>query len=183
MAVYAINGQDRTHNNAFQILGQGIVVGAGAGYAGKYIIPLTHEEKNSDEYIKVTNKIREQKTEYTTRTEKYLNGMRAKKNRTNAEDEFIKLFDGMQEGEHVKPGKIRKAIQTLEAKNPLEALDFKNICKETSKIANETAKQCEEAYKLVTKHIRPTSFFIITGAVVGAAVSILNDAMKTKIKD
>lgn len=183
MAVHAINGQERTHNNAFQILGQGVVVGAAAGYAGKYVLPLTHEEKNSDEYIKVMNKIREQKTEYTVRTKKYLDGMLAKKNRSMAEDEFIKLFDGMKEGEHVKAGRIRKAIQTLEAKNPLEALDFRNICKETSKIANDTARQCERAYKLVTKHIRPTSFFVVTGAVVGTALSVLSNALKTEVQD
>ena len=130
MTIQSINGTERTHHNALATLGQGALWGAAAGYAGKYVLPLTHEEKNSDEYVKVTEKIRKQKTEYSVRTEKYLDGMKAKKNRSLAEDEFIKLFDGMKEGDHVKPSRIRKAIKTLEAKNPLEALDFKNICKE-----------------------------------------------------
>ncbi len=182
MAIQAINRNERTHHSALTTLGQGALAGAAAGYAGKYLLPLTHEEKNSDEYIKVTDKIRKQKTEYSIRTEKYLNGMKAKKNRSLAEDEFIRLFDGMKEGDHVKPGRIRKALQTLNAENPLEALEFRNICRETSKIAEDTAKQCIQAYKLVTKHIRPTAFFVTTGAVAGAAIALIGDTLKTDVK-
>lgn len=182
MTIQSINVYQRTHHSALATLGQGALAGAAAGYAGKYLLPLTHEEKNSDEYIKVTDKIRQQKTEYSVRTEKYLDGMKAKKNRSLAEDEFIKLFDGMSEGDHVKPGRIRKALQTLEANNRLEALEFKNICKETSKIAEDTAKQCIQAYKLVTKHIRPTAFFVTTGVVAGTAIALIGDALKTDVK-
>lgn len=182
MAIEAINGNQTTHHSALQTLGQGALLGAATGYAGKYLLPLTHEEKNSDEYVKVTNKIRKQKTEYSVRTEKYLDGMKAKKNRSLAEDEFIKLFDGMKEGDHVKPGRIRKAINTLNTENPLEALEFRNICKETSKIAEDTAKQCIQAYKLITKHIRPTAFFVTTGAVAGAAIALIGDALKTDVR-
>lgn len=183
MTVQPIQIHDRTRNNAIQTLGQGIVLGGAAGYVAKYILPLTNEETHSDEYVKVMDKINKQKTEFSIRTEKYLTEMKAKKNRSAAENEFIKLFDGMKLGDHVPHGKIKTAIKTLEAKNPMDVADFKTICKESSKVAEITAKQCAKAYKLVTKHIRPTGFFVATGAVIGAAGSLIGNALKTEVKD
>ena len=37
------------------------------------------------------------------------------------------------------------------------------------------------AYNLITKHIRPISFFVAAGAVIGAFVALINDALKVKI--
>jgi len=170
------------HYGALRTLGTGAALGAAVGMAGKYLLPVQQDEKTSDEYIKVMNKIREQKTEYSFRTEKYLNTLREKPNRTMAEDEFIGLFRGMKEGEHVKRSSIRGAITRLEAKDSLQAAEFRNICKETSKIAEITAKQCMNAYNLITKHIRPTGFFLATGAVVGAFIALINDVLKTEVK-
>lgn len=181
MPVEAVQ-QDRQYH-ALRTLGQGAAIGAATGYAAKYIQPLTADEKRSDEYVKVTDKIRDQKTEYSVRTRKYLDTMKAKNNKSLAEDEFIKLFDGMKDGDHVKRGNIRTAIKTLEEKNPLAVAEFKNLCKETSRIAEKTAQQCVSAYKLVTKHIRPTGFFLTTGAVVGASIALINDALKTKVNN
>jgi len=183
MTVEAIQGNQRHHNSALRTIGQGVLIGSAAGLAAKYTLPLTAEEKKSDEYVKIINKINEQKSEYTFRTKRYLNSLQAKDSRTTAEDKFIKMFDGMKEGEHVKKSTIRKAIKELEAENPLDAVEFKKICKETSKIAEKTAKQCISAYKLVTKHIRPTGFFAATGAVVGTVIAVINDILKTNIKN
>ena len=163
-------------------LAQGVTIGAAAGIAGKYLVPLTAEEKNSDEYIKISNKVQEQKTAYNFRTQKYLDTLRMKEKHSLAEDEFIKMFDGAKEGERIKPSKIRTAINNIKEKNPNELFEFKRICKNSSDVAEQTAKQFMGAYNLITKHIRPISFFIATGAVVGAFVALINDALKVKIK-
>ena len=178
MKVEAVNNRQ----NVLWTLGQGATIGAAAGLAGKYLLPLTPEEKNSDEYVKVMGKINNHKNAYNFRTEKYLDGLKAKESISVAEDRFIKLFDGMKEGEHVKKASIRSAIKDLEAKNPLDAVEFKNLCRETSKAVKDTAKQCVNAYNIVTKHIRPTGFFVATGAVVGAFMSLINDVIKTEVK-
>ena len=178
MKVEAVN--NRQH--VLWTLGQGALVGAAAGLAGKYALPLTPEEKNSDEYVKVMGKINNHKNAYNFRTEKYLDTLRAKESISPAEDRFIKLFDGMKEGDHVKKASIRKAIKELKEVNPLDAVEFKNICRETSKAVKETTKQCISAYNIVTKHIRPTAFFVTTGAVVGAFITMLNDVLKTEVK-
>ena len=163
-------------------VGIGAASGAVGGYVLKYAYQITADEKNTDEYVKVMNKINKQKTEYNFRTEKYIDSIKAKPKTSLAEDEFVKMFDGMKEGDHVGAAKIRKAITNLQNKKPAEVLEFKRICKASSEIANQTAKQCINAYNLVTKHIRPTSFFLITGAVVGAIIALVNDILKTDVK-
>ena len=113
---------------------------------------------------------------------KNLKDLKEKPQKSLAEDVFIKMFDGMKDGDHVKTGKIRSAISTLQKKNPGEVEEFKRLCKDSTEVAKKTAKQCIEAYNLVTKHIRPTSFYLITGAVIGAVIALLRDIMKTDVK-
>lgn len=178
MKVEAVN--NRQH--VLWTLGQGAAAGAAAGLVGKYALPLTPEEKNSDEYVKIMDKIHNNKNTYNFRTEKYLNTLKAKDNMSVAEDRFVKLFDGLKDGDSVKKTSIRKAIVELQKENPLDAVEFKNICRETSKAVRDSAKQCISAYNLVTKHIRPTGFFVTTGAVVGAFIAMINDVLKTEVK-
>ena len=46
---------------------KGAAIGAVSGLALKYAYPVTADEKNTDEYIKISKKINNQKTEYTTK--------------------------------------------------------------------------------------------------------------------
>lgn len=180
MKVNAIDSNDK-RRSCIVPMAQGALIGGITGSIAKYH-PLTPQEKENPEYIKVINKINEQKTQYGPQTEKYLKDLKEKPQKSLAEDVFIKMFDGMKDGDHVKTGKIRSAISTLQKKNPGEVEEFKRLCKDSTDVAKKTAKQCIEAYNLVTKHIRPTSFYLITGAVIGAVIALLRDIMKTDVK-
>lgn len=182
MKTQAIQGHEQ-RRTVLAPVGIGAVAGAVGGYALKYAYPVTADEKMTDEYIKVMNKINKQKTEYNFRTEKYINSIKEKPKRSLAEDEFVKMFDGLIEGDNVGTKRIRQAISNIQKQKPDELLEFKRICKASSEIANKTAQQCINAYNLVTKHIRPTSFFLITGAVVGAVIALVNDILKTDVKE
>lgn len=182
MKVEAIQGHDK-RRTVLGPLGAGAAIGAAGGYVLKYTYPITQDEKQTDEYIKVMDKIKKQKTEYNFRTEKYVNTIKAKPQKSVAEDEFVKMFDGLKDGDHVGSARIRKALKNVQEKKPQEVLEFKRICKDSLEIANKTAKQCMKAYDLATKFIRPTSFFLITGAVVGAVIALINDIMKTDVKN
>lgn len=182
MTVEAIQGNDR-RRSIFVPMAKGAAIGAAAGLAMKYTYPVTQDEKNSDEYIKVSKKVNAQKTEYNIRTQKYVDSLRTKLQTSLAEDEFVKMFDGMKEGEKVKPSSIRNAIKNIKKNNPDELLEFRRVCKDSSDIANKTAKQFMNAYDLVTKHIRPTGFFLITGAIVGAFIALIKDVVKTDVKN
>ena len=50
-------------------------------------------------------------------------------------------------------------------------------------MAERTAKQFMNGYNLVTKHIRPTSFFVATGAILGAVVALVNDILKVRVEN
>jgi hypothetical protein len=164
---------------------QGAAIGAVAGLVGKYALPLQYDETHSDEYISVKNKINVLKKEYNIRTQKYIDSLRAKPTKTLAEDEFVKMFDGMKDGDRLKHSKIGKAIENIKnisKGNSDNLLEFKRLCNYSAQIAEQTAKQCLDAYNLVTKHIRPTGFFVVTGAIVGAFIALINDVLKTEVK-
>lgn len=175
--------QNNEHRSIFVPAAQGAAVGTAAGWAGKYILPLTYEEKNSDEYVKVKNRINDQKMTFSFRTQKYIDSLIAKDSHSVAEDEFIKMFDGMKDGEKMKLSKIRTAINNITQKKPGELLDFKRICKNSSKVAEKTAKRFMNAYDLTTKHLRPAGFFLAAGALTGAGVALANDILKVRVED
>ncbi len=179
MVVEAVSNK---RHSIFIPVAQGAVVGAALGYGAKYALPLTHEEKNSDEYIKVSNKINREKTQFNVRTEKFVNSLKAKEDKTLAEDMFVKLFNGMKEGDTVKKSDLREALKSLGEESKEQLVAFKKLCKKSSLIAEKTAKQCLNAYNLVTKHIRPTGFFLTAGAVTGAVIAAAHDVLKTEVQ-
>ena len=181
MVVEAVNYKETRHSVFIPAI-QGAALGATVGYVGKYALPITREEKNSDEYIKVSNKINREKTHFNVRTQKFVNSLKSKEDKSLAEDEFVKMFDGLKEGETVKKSSIRNAIKKLGEESPEQLLAFKKLCKKSSEIAEKTAKQCLNAYNLVTKHIRPTGFFLAAGAISGAFIAVAHDILKTEVK-
>lgn len=181
MKVNAIDSNDRRRSCLIPMT-QGAAVGAAAGFMLKYAQPLTPQERKNPEYVKVIDKINNEKTAYSFRTENYLDDIRKKSTLSPAEDTFVKMFSGMKEGEHVKPGKMRSAIKSLQEQNSGYVKEFRRLCKESTVVAEKTAKQCIDAYNLMTKHARPTAFFITTGAVVGAVIALLKDIMRTEVQ-
>lgn len=181
MKVEAVQSNDR-RQSCLVPMSKGALLGAACGWASKYILPVQPDEKQTPEYRKVIGKIDTQKTEYNLRTKEFINSLKSQQKRSTAQDEFIKMFDGLKEGDHVKIGSIRTAIKNLQEKAPFQVNEFKQMCKDTSAVAEKTAKQCISAYNLVTKHIRPTGFFIVAGAVLGAVSALINDICKTEIK-
>lgn len=178
MTVNAIQTNDK-RQTVLVPMAKGAAIGAVSGLALKYAYPITPDEKKTDEYIKISQKINSQKTEYTKRTQNFINTIKSQEKTSLAQDEFVKLFDGLKEGEHVKRTSIRETLKKL-ADKPSELFEFKKLCKASSRIAEESAKQCMSAYNLITKHIRPTGFFLAVGAITGAIIGLVNDIIKVE---
>lgn len=178
MKVSAIDSNDK-RRSCIVPMAQGAGIGAVAGYVAKYAQPLTPQEKNAD-YQRVINKINNQTKEYGPKTAEYLSGIKSKGMLSPAEDTFVKMFDGMKDGDKVKRKTLWNSFNKLE--KPSDKSEFRRLCNESNEFAKKTAKQCIDAYNLVTKHIRPTSFYVITGAVIGALVALVKDVLKTDIK-
>lgn len=182
MKVNAIESNDRRRSCLIP-MAQGAAIGATGGFILKYAQPLTPQERKNPEYVKVVDKINKEKTAYSFRTENYLEDIKKKNSLSVAEDAFVKMFDGMKDGEHVKVSKLRNTIKNLNEQKPGYAKEFKRLCKESTAVAEKTAKQCIDAYKLMTKHARPTGFFIGTGAVIGALIALFRDITRTEVKN
>lgn len=183
MAIEAIqptNTQQR--RSVFIPIAQGAALGSVSGFAAKYILPVTPEEKLSNEYINVTREINEQKLRFNARVKSYIDSIASKENKTFAEDQFVKMFDGMKNGDKVSKKSKECAINNIKKQHPEQYKEFKNICKAYSNLTDKNAKKLLSAYDLITKHIRPTSFFLITGAIVGASIGMINNILKTDVK-
>ncbi len=178
MKVEAVQSNDR-RQTCLVPMAKGALWGTGCGIAAKYLLPIQPDEMQTPEYRTVMGKINSQKTEYNIRTKQFIDSLKSKGKPSLAEDQFIKLFDGLKDGDHVKKSSIRSAIKTLEEKAPLQLNEFKRLCKNSSEVVEKTAKECISAYKLVTKHIRPTAFFVTTGAVLGAVIALIDSVCKT----
>ena len=182
MPIQAIHGNERRHS-MFAPMMKGAIIGAGAGYVGKYVLPLTLEEKSDKMYKEKIADIDANKTAFNAKTNKYVNGIKAKLNKTPAEDEFVKMFDGLQKGEHVNPNRVIQAIHNLEKNSPDQVPAFKSLCKRSLGLADKLAKMEKISHNVLTKHLtRPTGFFLATGAIIGTFVGVANHLMKTEIK-
>ncbi len=183
MPIQAIHGNERRHSLFVPAL-EGAMIGGAAGFVGKYALPLTEEEKLTEAYKDKMAVINGEKTTYTYHTKRYLHDIKTKPNKTLAEDEFVKLFDGMKKGDPIKIKKsaIRNAILNLQQKSPEQVPAFKSLCKKSLNVAENVAKDAKHFYDLFTKHYRPTGFFVATGAIVGTFVAVAHDLMKTEIK-
>ena len=100
MKVSAIDSNDR-RRSCIVPMTQGAGIGAAIGYVAKYTQPLTPQEKNAD-YQRVISKINSQTKEYGPKTAEYLSGIKSKGKLSPAEDTFVKMFDGMKDGDKVK---------------------------------------------------------------------------------
>lgn len=161
---------------------KGAAIGAVSGLALQYAYPVTVEEKNTDEYIRIDKKINAQKTEYNIRTQNFIDSIKAQEKKSLARDEFVKLFDGLEEGDHVKRSTIRETLKKL-ADKPSEMFEFKRLCKISSAIAEEIAKPYIKAHNFITKHTRPTGFFLATGAIAGSIIGLANDIIKVETRN
>ena len=183
MPIQAIHGNERRHS-LFVPAMEGAVVGGAAGIVGKYVLPLTEEEKCTEAYKDKMAEISKEKTTYSAHAKRFINDIKTKPNKTLAEDEFVKMFDGMKKGDpiHIKQSTIRNAILNLQQKSPEQVPAFKSLCKKSLDLAENVAKDAKHFYELFTKHYRPTGFFVATGAIIGTFVAVAHDVMKTEIK-
>lgn len=163
-------------------MAEGALIGSVVGFATKYVYPLNADEKNSIHYKKAIAGINEQKTLYGPETAEFIRNIQNKQFKTPAEDEFIKMFDGVKEGGKLSYAQKRNALEAVTKNHPDYLCEFKALCHDLRNMAETNAKKSIEATALAMKHIRPTSFFVAGGAVVGAIIALIHDVLRTDVK-
>ena len=181
MAVEAINNYNKPDTCLVPMM-KGAAVGAAIGWAMKYGYPLNADEKSTKEYLHVQREIKSAKESYSPWTRSYIDEINAKKSKSIAEDVFVHAYDGLKNGENIGKERILKAFHKLSKENPDGIPELKQLFQDARYQAAKIAKKAIQAYDLATKHFRPTSFFVTTGAVVGATVALLHDVLKTDVK-
>lgn len=183
MTVSAVNSVNSNHRTCLIPVAQGALVGAGVGMALKYGYPLNKEEKSTKEYLSVMNDIESKKTTYSAWTHSMLDEINNKKEKSLAEDVFVKTYDGLKYGDNIYgEGRLIKAFRSLKGEKPEVTVELKRLFQSAKQQADKIAKKHVEIYNLATKHIRPTGFFLTAGAITGAVVAMVHEILKTEVQ-
>lgn len=153
----SVNSIENNNTKRVSYVGS-MAVGAMAGYALKWAIPLTSQEKDGS----YKQNMSEARHTYWQKREQEIEALKNIKEKPDGADEFIKLHDE----KRLTYTEIKKAEQPLQDKL-LGLLNKVNDSARTSK------KESREAFVLHTKKMRPASTFIILGIVTGLLYALI----------
>ena len=181
MTVEAVNNYNQPKTCIVPML-KGAAVGAAIGWGLKYGYPLNEDEKNTKEYLHAQREIKNTRESFSPWTRSYIDEINAKKTKSLAEDIFVSTYDGLKVGDKIGNRRILEAFRKLKSANADELPELSRLFHDARYQAERIAKKTFDSYNLATKHFRPTEFFVTTGAVVGAAVALLHNVLKTDVK-
>ena len=177
-----VEAVERKHHTCLFPMAKGALMGAALGFVTKYAYPLNSEEKGAQAYKGAIEEINTQKKQYSSDTREFLSDIEKKTFKSPAEDTFIKMYDGMKEGDSLSFRRRRNALKTIKENSPDFVDDFKLLYRRARDLAEINAKKCIEAYSFATKHMRPTAVFVAGGAVVGALIALIKDVLRTDVQ-
>lgn len=169
MTVHAIRQNDT--NSRLNTIVCSTAAGAGAGYAAKWLWPVTEQEDNFSRRAiinysrKITNKAKV--AEFNTYS-----------NRTAAQDEFIRMIES-KDNKAFLPEKISERIVSLGGENTAAAREFRSIIRNVDEAAKELSKKLVISHKLMLKYIRPALPFVVAGAGVGFFTGFTHNVLKS----
>ena len=167
-------------------MAEGALLGSAAGYVLKGTYPVTAQEKATPAYRRVMQEIEEKRNQFGPENEAWLKTIKSKDKMSLAEDTFVKMFDGKKEGDNVGNFVFKKQLREkfieLKEKDPVSAQEFRRIIHQAKYEIDQTVKRSIEGYNSATKAIRPLSFFLIGGAIIGAFVALVRDVLRTNVR-
>ncbi len=151
--------------SAFPIVLGGIAAGTGAGYALKYILPVTENENNFSKraIINSSRKIANQNM---------VNDIQAAAKASSspltlAQDTFVKMIENKGGNEGFKAKNITTKIKELNKKVPGAGKEYENIVSTVNEVARTKSERLIKACKLMVKSERPLAGFLVPGAILG----------------
>lgn len=175
MAVRAIQTNE---NNNLSTVVKATCVGATLGYASKYVLPITTQEKEDKNYHETIKIAREQAKKLKG---DFIDEIRSIPNKSLAQDQFLKIVDSQELD--IKPATFHSAIETLGGENSVNAIEFKNIISRINEAAIKRANTIISVYKGYLKRIRPTAPFIVAGALTGLFAGVAHNILKTEASE
>jgi len=161
MALDAIQKTPNSPNQVSYI--KASATGALAGYALKYFVPVTYQEKDEN----YNDALKQNQLDADAKKAASIEQIRQSKNKTELTDTFIRLYDSKK----LNPEDIKKL------KVPLRdnLLDMVKKLDETWKESFAIGKKNLNA---VTKRIRPTGVFVGVGLVIGFIAALVTNVIR-----
>lgn len=167
MSINSIETQD-VNRSPFGTIAKGSVGGGIIGYAAKHMLPLSENEMGED-FKGVVAVIREQSNKAKASA---IETIRNIKDKTLAQDTFIKMVDSESTNSAIKDAKIAKAFSMRKVAKDAnlaagDMIELRGIIAGVNKKAGNMYKQCIKGYESAVKNRRVTPIYIAAGAVLG----------------
>lgn len=162
-------------NDNLSTVATSTAVGAVAGYASKYLLPVTKQEDNVSRRIminycrKVINKAK--MAEFRSQIAE----------RTPAQDMFIKIAEMHKKDRAFSHTNISKKVKILGGENSAAGKELRSIIRNVDENARSMSKRFTSAYKFTLKKIRPAVPFIVAGAGIGFLTGFIHNVVNNDI--
>ena len=169
MTVSAVGQRDHSHLNTII---RSTAVGTAAGYAAKYLWPVTEQEATLSDKKGLLNYCRK----YTNRA--IAREYRGNKDITVAQDAFVKMVDA-NEKDAFKTEKLAQKVLALGGEDSKHGKEFRGIIRNVNESSNQAFRRWFIAYKHTLKKVRPVVPFLVTGAGIGFLTGFTHNVLKT----
>lgn len=170
MTVRAVGRDDYSHIGTIVA---STAVGAGTGYALKYLWPVTKQEDDFNSKVmtnychKITNRAKM----------KEFNEM---PQRTKAQDCFVKMIESGDK-EAFQFDKLAKKVEGLGGESSSAGKEFRGIIRTVNEASAQMLKRWNTAYRMMLKIKRPVVPFIVAGAGVGFLTGFTHNVLRSDV--
>lgn len=162
--------------SAFPIVLGGTAAGMGAGYAVKYILPVTENENNFSRKAiinssrKIANQNMVNEIQAAAKT--------SKSNLTLAQDTFVKMIEGKKGNDGFLAKNVTEKVKQLNKKVPGAGKEYENIITMVNEAARTKSERLIKACKIMVKSERPLAGFLVPGAIIGLIAGAFVNAFR-----
>lgn len=161
--------------SAFPTVLTGTALGIGAGYAVKYILPVTEKENDFSKHAitmasrKIANKNMVHDIKISAANAQGLKDYDAKTklNLSLAQDTFVKMIENKKGNEGFLADNVAKTVKELNKKVPGSGNEYKEIIRKVNENAKLKADRLIKACNFTVKGERGLKGFLIPGAIAG----------------
>lgn len=169
MTVSAVGQRDHSHLNTII---KSTVVGTTAGYAMKYLWPVTKQETSINDKREILNACRKHENRAKARE------IKQNKILTPAQDVFVKAID-RNDKDMFKSENIAKVVLELGGENSSSGKEYRTLIRNLNEAGSKTSRLWFETYLQVLKNIRPVVPFLVAGAGIGFLTGFTHNVLKT----
>lgn len=168
MTVSAVGTND---NSKLYTVVKSTAIGAAAGYAAKYVLPITKQEdtvtrRTMINYCrKITNKAKV--------AEFKADGVKSK-----AQDVFVKMIES-KDKDAFSLSSLNKKVRALGGEDSAAGKEFRGIIRDVNELSKNLTRRFAKSYHHMLKDIRPSAPFIVAGAGIGFFAGFAHNVMKT----